>query len=84
MLAEILRLVHETSSLPEVFDKKGVLKSFSKFRDKHKKQFSSFVKITNFNITRFYTRKNWKPEIKTAEMASDITSVLLNFKEQLF
>ena len=35
MLVEILQLLHEISSLPEVFYEKGVLKSFSKSRGKH-------------------------------------------------
>ena len=35
---EILQLVHETSSFSEVLYKRGVLKKFSKFSDKHKKQ----------------------------------------------
>ena len=36
MLFESLQHVHEISSLPEVFYKKGVLKNFSKFRGEHK------------------------------------------------
>ena len=40
MLAEILQLVHEESSLQEVFYKKGALKNFSKSTGKHKKQSS--------------------------------------------
>ena len=40
MLVEILQLVHEISSLSDVLYKKGVPKSFSKFRGKHKKQSS--------------------------------------------
>ena len=35
MLVEILQLLHEISSLPEVLYKKDVQKSFSKFRGKH-------------------------------------------------
>ena len=38
MLLEILQRVHEISSLREVFYKKGVLKNFSTFTGKHKKQ----------------------------------------------
>ena len=37
-MVEILQLVHEKSSFPEVVYKTGALKSFSKFTDKHKKQ----------------------------------------------
>ena len=37
-MVEILQLVHEISSFPEVLYKKGVLKNFSRFADKHKKQ----------------------------------------------
>ena len=40
LLVEILQLVHETSSFPEVLYKRSVLKNFSKFPDKHKKQSS--------------------------------------------
>ena len=38
MLVEILQREHEMSSLPKFFYKKGVLKNFSKFTGKHKKQ----------------------------------------------
>ena len=37
-MVEILQLVHEKNSFPEVVYKTGALKSFSKFTDKHKKQ----------------------------------------------
>ena len=40
VLLEILQLVHEIRSFPEVLYKRGVLKNFSKFTDKHKKQSS--------------------------------------------
>ena len=37
---EILQLVHEISSFPDVLYKRGDLKNFSKFSDKHRKQSS--------------------------------------------
>ena len=40
MLAEIPRHIRATSSLPDVFYVKDVLKSFSKFRRTHKKHLS--------------------------------------------
>ena len=38
MLVEILQLIHEISIFLEVLYKKGVVKNFSKFIGKHKKQ----------------------------------------------
>ena len=38
LLLEILQLAHEISSFSEVLYKRGVLKNFSKFTDKLKKQ----------------------------------------------
>ena len=38
-----LQLVHEISSFPEVTCKRGVLKNFSKFPDKHKNQPSAGI-----------------------------------------
>ena len=56
LLVGILQLVHEMSSFPEVLYKRGVLKNFSKFSDKHEEQLSggvlskdvlkNFVKLT--------------------------------------
>ena len=43
LVVEILQLVRETSSFPEVLYKRGVLKNFSKFSDKHKEQSSGGV-----------------------------------------
>ena len=43
LVVEILQLVHEISSFPEVLHKRGALKNFSKFTDKHKKQSSGGV-----------------------------------------
>ena len=40
-VVEILQLLHEMSSFPEVLYKRSVLKNFSEFTDKHKKQSSS-------------------------------------------
>ena len=42
-LAEILQLALKIRNFPEVLFKKGVLKNFSKFRDKHIKQLSGGV-----------------------------------------
>ena len=47
-MVEIPQLVHEISSLPDVFYERGDLKSFSKFTDKHKKQSSGGVLSKNF------------------------------------
>ena len=58
MLAEILQLLHEISSLSEMFYKKGILKTFSKFRGKNKKQSSRcsvnkvFPKTHSKNLSR--------------------------------
>ena len=38
-----MRLLYETNSFPEVLYKRGVLKNFSKFTNKHKKQSSGGV-----------------------------------------
>ena len=43
LLVEILPRVHEISSFSEVLYKKGVLKNFWKFTDKHKEQSSEGV-----------------------------------------
>ena len=46
---------------------------------------SSFIKISKFKITHVLNAKiRSKPEIKTAEMASDITEIWLNFEEKFF
>ena len=42
-MIEILQLVHEMSSFPDVLYKRGVLKNFPKFTEKHKKQSSGGV-----------------------------------------
>ena len=45
---------------------------------------SSFVKIINFNTTRFLHAETYsKPEIKAAEMPCDITAVLFKLEELL-
>ena len=51
LLVEILQLVHEISSFPEVFYEKGVLKNFSKLTDKHKKQ--SFGGVLSKDVKMF-------------------------------
>ena len=38
LMVEILQLVHEISSFPEVLYKRGDLKNFLRFTDKHKTQ----------------------------------------------
>ena len=43
LVAEILHLVHGIRNFPEVLYKKVILKNFSKFSDKHKKQSSGGV-----------------------------------------
>ena len=43
MLEEILQLVHKISIFLEVLYERGVLKNFSEFTDKHKKQSSGGV-----------------------------------------
>ena len=43
LVVEILQLVHEISSFSEVLYKRGVLRNFSKFTDKHKKKSSGSV-----------------------------------------
>ena len=57
MLVEILQQLHEISSLPEVFYKKGVLKSFSKFRGKHIIRRCSVKKVL-LNISQKITGKH--------------------------
>ena len=43
LVLEILLLVHEISSFPDVLYKRGVPENFSKFTDKHKKLSSEDV-----------------------------------------
>ena len=56
---EIPQLVHEICSFLEVLYKKSVLKSFSKFTDKHKKQ-SSRGDLSEFLVKNFakFTEKH--------------------------
>ena len=76
-MVEILQLLHEISSFPEVLDKRSVLKNFSKFTNKHKKQspggvlskeediLKMFAKLTKKQLCRslFFNRDaGWKPE----------------------
>ena len=65
LLVEILQLVHEISSFPEVLCKRGVLKNFSKYTDKRKKQSSARCSIKRFcSIEKFCKiyRKTSLPE----------------------
>ena len=67
---EILQLVHEISSFPEVLYKRGDLKNFSKFTDKRKKQsfggvlskdaLKNFAKFTEKQVKRKLQAGNLK------------------------
>ena len=61
-VVEILQVVHEVSSFPEVPYKRGVLKNCSKFTDKHKKQSSGDVlsKDVLKNFTKFTEKYLWR------------------------
>ena len=61
LVVEILQLVHEISSLPEVLYKRGVLKNFPKFRDKHKKKSSggALSKDVRKNFAKFKEKYLW-------------------------
>ena len=57
-MVEILQLLHEISSFSEVLYKRGVLKNFSKFSDKHKKQsFGGFLSKDVFKNFAKFTEK---------------------------
>ena len=43
LVVQILQLLHEISSFPDVLYQRSVLKNFSKFTDKHKKQSSGVL-----------------------------------------
>ena len=45
VVVEIRQLVNEIGSFPDVLFKRGDLKNFSKFTDKHKKQSSGGVSV---------------------------------------
>ena len=75
LVAVILQLLHEISSFPEVLYKRDILKNFSKFTEKHKKQpsggvlskdvFKNFAKFTEKHLCRsllFNKVSGWKPE----------------------
>ena len=64
LLVGILQLVHEMSSFPEVLYKRGVLKNFSKFSDKHKEQSSVEVFCQKMFLKIFVkpTEKSSLPE----------------------
>ena len=77
LLVEILQLVHEISSFPEVLYKRSVLKNFSKFTNKHKEKSSGgilskekmflkiFTKFTENHLCRsllFNKVASWKSE----------------------
>ena len=92
---EILQLVHEISSFPEVLCKRGVLKIFSKFTNKHKKQspegvlskyvLKIFAKFTEKHLFRslFFSKvAGWKPEtVRCSHRRCSVKQrVLKNFK----
>ena len=54
LLVEIPQLVNEVSSFLEVLYKRGVLKNFSKFSDKHKKQPS--VSVLSKNVLQKFAK----------------------------
>ena len=60
LLIEILQLVHKISSFPEVLYKRGVLKNYSKFTDKHKTQSSAGARLKNVlkNFAKFTEKKS--------------------------
>ena len=64
MLVEILQLVHEISSFPELPSKKAVLENFSKLTGKCKKQSSEGVLSKNMflKILQKNHRKTFLPE----------------------
>ena len=61
-MVEILQLVHEISSFPEVLYKRGVLKNFSKLTLKHKNQSSGGVlsKDVLKNFAKFTEKHLWQ------------------------
>ena len=74
-MLEILQLVYEISKFSEVTYKRGVLKNFSKFTVKHKKQssagilskdvYKNFAKLTEKHLCQglsFNVITGWKPE----------------------
>ena len=89
-----MQLVHEISSFPEVLNKRGVLKNFSKFTDKQKKQssvvfyqkmFLKILKISQKNIpvgACFLIKLQRKPETVTSShwICSIKHGVLKNFE----
>ena len=93
-MVQTLQLVHGISSFPEVLYKKNVLKNFSKFTEKHKKQSSGSVlsKIVLKNSAKF-TQKHlcrrlffnnvagWKPEtVRSSHWRCSVKqNVLKNF-----
>ena len=75
LVVETVQHVHEISSFPQVLYKEGVLKNFSKFTDKHKKQSSRSVlskdilkNFAKFTLKHFFRSlflnkvADWKPE----------------------
>ena len=74
-MVEILQLVHEISSFLEMVYKRGDLKNFYRFTDKHKRQSSvgvlpkdvliTFLKFTEKHLSwsLFFNKvAGWKPE----------------------
>ena len=54
-MIDILQAGHEISSFPEVLYKRGIMKSFTKLKDKYKKQSSGSVLLKDVlkNSARF-------------------------------
>ena len=91
MVVEIRQLVNEISSFPEVLYKRGDLKKFSKFTDKHKKQSSggvlskdvlkSFAIFTEKHlcpILFFNKVSGWKPEtVRSSDWRCSVKKVFL-------
>ena len=91
LVVEILQLVHEISTFPEVIYKRGVLKNFLKFTDKHKEQSSegalskdvlkNFLKFTERHLFRslFFNKvADWKPEtVRRSHWRCSVKQVVL-------
>ena len=60
-MVEILQLVHEIDSFPEVLYKRSILKKFSKFSNKHKKQSFGVVMSKDVlkNFVKFTQKKTF-------------------------
>ena len=75
-----LGLNHVRSSSPEVFCKKGVLKTFAKFTGKHLCQSLFFNKVAGFKNTFFYRT----PPVAASVIFPYITESFLTFSNKKF